>query len=510
MEKINFEKGTQVSPAKVMIDNIEHEVTPAVWKGNTPLSPFVLNKLQDNIENAIENKRLKLEGKSEQDGTPSSDNLIEIRNIGDNINSFDKDNAKLSNAYFDSKTGAIINGGASTITTTYTKIVANQNFVLTCKKLGRVVFYDDDKNIIKVTTTSSPFVFNENASYIRMQYETAGSDINSIKLEQGSIASPYTPYGCGSIDYKVENADKTESKNIHFPLSKGQLLHEGDYIASDEIHQKRKTYIVTGDENWKQSSSITSYLALWLVDVINDCVTNEYSINVKSNIATGIDYNSKWGGANLVSCRANTLTFTLDNVKTLEGAKTYFKTQYANGTPVIIEYELAEEIVTPLTKEQIEADYELQKAKYVDKMELTCLNEIEPTLVDIEKSLEESLLDNEEAITNIKEQHEYSTEEQIVGTFLGKPLYRKVINFGALPNNGLKYVKHNISNIKYVKSCTGLAMSSVGGGLIVPSYNGTIYTNCYPTATEVHVKTNGDRSSFTTCYITMEYTKTTD
>lgn len=53
MEKINFEAGTQVSPAKVTIDNVDHEVTPAVWEGNTPLSPFVLNKMQSNIENAI-------------------------------------------------------------------------------------------------------------------------------------------------------------------------------------------------------------------------------------------------------------------------------------------------------------------------------------------------------------------------------------------------------------------------------------------------------------------------
>lgn len=404
MEKINFEKGTQVSPAKVMIDNIEHEVTPAVWKGNTPLSPFVLNKLQDNIENAIENKRLKLEGKSEQDGTPSSDNLIEIRNIGDNINSFDKDNAKLSNAYFDSKTGAIINGGASTITTTYTKIVANQNFVLTCKKLGRVVFYDDDKNIIKVTTTSSPFVFNENASYIRIQYETAGSDINSIKLEQGSIASPYTPYGCGSIDYKVENADKTESKNIHFPLSKGQVIHEGDYVASIGIHQKRKTLVLTGNETIARRG---------YVDSTNK--TYRYSIELK-----GRDINSR---TNLICSHLPTddqyiqnkslifgggskegnivyFQFVLDEIGVTDVTKIneYFKTQYANGTPVIIEYELAEEIVTPLTKELIEAFYELQKAKYVDKMELTCLNEIEPILTDIEKSLEESLLDVEKLL----------------------------------------------------------------------------------------------------------------
>ena len=76
----------------------------------------------------------------------------------------------------------------------------------------------------------------------------------------------------------------------------------------------------------------------------------------------------------------------------------YLKEQYANGTPVIVEYELAKEIVTPLTKEQIEAFYELQKAKYVDKMELTCLNEIEPILTDIEKSLEESLLDVEKLL----------------------------------------------------------------------------------------------------------------
>lgn len=53
MEKINFEAGTQVSPAKVTIDNVEHEVTPAVWEGNTPLSPFILNKIQDNIEEDI-------------------------------------------------------------------------------------------------------------------------------------------------------------------------------------------------------------------------------------------------------------------------------------------------------------------------------------------------------------------------------------------------------------------------------------------------------------------------
>ena len=64
MKKINFEAGTQVSPAKVTIDNVDHEVTPAVWEGNTPLSTFVLNKMQDNIEediNTIKSKKYYLD-----------------------------------------------------------------------------------------------------------------------------------------------------------------------------------------------------------------------------------------------------------------------------------------------------------------------------------------------------------------------------------------------------------------------------------------------------------------
>lgn len=48
MEKINFEVGTMVTPAKV---NEDKTIIPAVWEGTTPLSPFMLNKLQDNIEN---------------------------------------------------------------------------------------------------------------------------------------------------------------------------------------------------------------------------------------------------------------------------------------------------------------------------------------------------------------------------------------------------------------------------------------------------------------------------
>ena len=56
MKKINFEDGTKVSNAKVTIDGVDYPVTPARYTGATPLSAYVMNKLQDNIENTIDQK----------------------------------------------------------------------------------------------------------------------------------------------------------------------------------------------------------------------------------------------------------------------------------------------------------------------------------------------------------------------------------------------------------------------------------------------------------------------
>ena len=53
MDKIPFVDGTKISNAKVTINEQEYEVTPAQYSGTTPVSAFNLNKMQDNIEKAI-------------------------------------------------------------------------------------------------------------------------------------------------------------------------------------------------------------------------------------------------------------------------------------------------------------------------------------------------------------------------------------------------------------------------------------------------------------------------
>lgn len=54
MNKIPFENGVLVTPAKVVIDGVEHKVIPAVYSGDTPFNKENLNQMQENIENAID------------------------------------------------------------------------------------------------------------------------------------------------------------------------------------------------------------------------------------------------------------------------------------------------------------------------------------------------------------------------------------------------------------------------------------------------------------------------
>lgn len=53
MNKIPFEDGTKTQEAYVTINEQNYQVTPAVWTGKTPLKAQNLNKMQDNIEEAI-------------------------------------------------------------------------------------------------------------------------------------------------------------------------------------------------------------------------------------------------------------------------------------------------------------------------------------------------------------------------------------------------------------------------------------------------------------------------
>ena len=108
--------------------------------------------------------------------------------------------------------------------------------------------------------------------------------------------------------------------------------------------------------------------------------------------------------------------------------------------------------------------------------------------------------------------HSYSTTEQAVGTWIdGSPVYEKVVDLGALPNNTTKNVAHGISNLGRVIQAELTADN--GSNWVTIPYATTNSTDLryqlgfWITDTNITVKSEWDRSAFSG-YAILRYTKT--
>ena len=94
----------------------------------------------------------------------------------------------------------------------------------------------------------------------------------------------------------------------------------------------------------------------------------------------------------------------------------------------------------------------------------------------------------------------------------GKPIYRKVIDCGALPNNTIKNVAHGISNIEFfVEPPRGTSYSSTTGNTFPLPYTADVLqaqVKMWATSTDIYLQTLADRTEYTKTYVILEYTKT--
>ena len=108
----------------------------------------------------------------------------------------------------------------------------------------------------------------------------------------------------------------------------------------------------------------------------------------------------------------------------------------------------------------------------------------------------------------------YSTGEQKIGTWIdGKPLYRKVITMGALPNAAAKYTPHGIQNLGTVVSLKGMAQSKETNSRIVlpcPDTTPQYTVQLFASPTNIVLNTAFDQSKFNESFAIIEYTKITD
>ena len=108
---------------------------------------------------------------------------------------------------------------------------------------------------------------------------------------------------------------------------------------------------------------------------------------------------------------------------------------------------------------------------------------------------------------------DYSTTEVDTGAkwIDGKTIYKKTINFGALPNSTAKSVAHGISNLGMFVKVEAIAVNPNNTTLPLPYATPVDYAAynvaCSVNSTEVIIATNTNRADFTG-YVTLYYTKT--
>ena len=95
----------------------------------------------------------------------------------------------------------------------------------------------------------------------------------------------------------------------------------------------------------------------------------------------------------------------------------------------------------------------------------------------------------------------------------GKPIYRKVIDCGALPNNTTKYVTtgldFTVCNVVRFEGFAKNTRSSDSTSVIQISYGTSVLPSVMKDGT-IGFGVTGDWTNFSQCYVIIEYTKTTD
>lgn len=171
-----------------------------------------------------------------------------------------------------------------------------------------------------------------------------------IQLNKGTVMRPYKPY---------------QGRKEYFPLSEGQKLYEDSYLANDGTHHTRKQYTFTGNEEIVLGNRQHENCACFYIN--NQSLINKQNNYITKEVCSHFVYDSLAYKENRdVECVTDNLgaphrLIIFQILKTrltsidVTGFKAYLSEQYANGTPVIVEYELAEEEIVPYTEDQKEA-----------------------------------------------------------------------------------------------------------------------------------------------------------
>lgn len=191
-----------------------------------------------------------------------------------------------------------------------------------------------------------------------------------FQLEESNVRTDY-------VEHKEQN--------FTFPLK--QKLYKTDFLAEDGIHHARKEIELDGTENWAVINDNIFYITLNDMKFIANAMSSHfaYTRKVLTDLSNG-EFTTIAGQGYSIWIKKEEMT--------LEEFRAYLAQQKANGTPVVINYELAEEELEEYSAEQKAIYDEIMQAKsYKEKTHIFSADEIGPKF-DVEWIKDTSIILN--------------------------------------------------------------------------------------------------------------------
>lgn len=365
-------------------------------------------------------------------------------------------------------------------------------YSLSCN-LSRFAYaiYNSDKSFNSFVTWKAfpnQIILNSDC-YIKIEFiinptgskQVSIKDITYLQLEKGN-----------TTDY-----EEHEEQSYIMPVQSEML--EDDYFDWDneeEVHTWNKLVLNGTEEFNSWTGNAPSGYKVFYSRILTNAINSQGDL--KCNALKYIE--NPWeSGKNAIGLQRifKELYISIESkyASTLEEFKTYLKSQYDAGTPVVIYYKLVTPTKLAFTEEQKAVAKELNNARTYKNV--TNITTDSKAIIDLDYAKDLDRLT------------EYSTEEQVIGKWIdGKTLYRKVVHVDSLPQNiNTKYqYPHNINNLEELVKSIGIAnRASDREKYQFPNAN----TELWIDNTYIWLRTANDRSLYS-AEIILEYTKTTD
>lgn len=307
-----------------------------------------------NVDSSKYYGQVKVRGKSEQETIPSTEHPSEIKNLSGDIeitvcnkNLFDED---FSQGY--DSNGNIVTSSQFVCNTNLIDVIENESYTISNNlnlKIASVAYYKDNKFIsfqsnMNLATITIPQNVNQIRFNLYKEPTLSVSDFTFCQFEKKGTATDYIEH---------------EEQKIIFPLSQGQKMYYGDYLADDGIHHVRKQIELDGTESWNilnwstPHTKTTIFYSEALIAKRNNSIRLCNYFKRVENTAENLDKDEEY----CLSAVTGAIYICISNeiATTGEQLNTWLAQKKQEGKPLIAEYTLIEEEIDPYTEAQQEA-----------------------------------------------------------------------------------------------------------------------------------------------------------